>query len=124
MKRVLTVCIIIIILVITSDIFIKRKIFDSFDYMTSMLNAINEEIDVEKKNKQIEQLNMYLKNKYLLMAFYIDHVEIEKIKTQIVVIEAGIEKEDDDFVHEEIKRTIFIIDHLKAKIDFKLENIL
>lgn len=124
MRKFFLVCSIITILIIASEIFVQKKIFKNFDYMIGVLNEIDENQDSNYQLENMEKMESFWNSKYLLMAFYVDHVELEKIKNQIVVIKAGIEKEDDAFVHEEIKRTIFIIEHIKDKIVIKLENIL
>ena len=124
MKKIITICILIVLIVVISDLFIKNNIYNKFDYMIDTFKSIDIENNSEDKKKTIDMIESSLKENYLLMAFYIDHVELEKIKTQIVIIRAGIDEEDNSFLHEEIERTIFIIDHLKKKIDFKLENIL
>ncbi|MBR2704236.1 MAG: DUF4363 family protein [Clostridia bacterium] len=124
MKRILITSILIIIIVIASDFVIKKNIFKDFNYIISGLYTIDNQKNNEEKIEEINNLNSFIESKYLIMAFYIDHSELEKIKTQMVIIEAGVEESDDSFLHEEIKRTIFIVEHLKKKIDFKLENIL
>ena len=124
MKKNLIICILIVVVVISSDLIIKKKIFKDFDYTISVLNEVDEQKDNETRMNEIENLESFFESKYLLMAFYIDHVELEKIKTQIIILKAGVDEADESFLHEEIQRTIVIINHLKQKIDFKLENIL
>lgn len=124
MKKIITICILIVLIIVISDMFIKKSIYNRFDYMIDTFKSIDIDNNNEEKKRAVDMIESSLKENYLLMAFYIDHVELEKIKTQIVIIRAGIDEEDNSFLHEEIERTIFIIDHLKKKIDFKLENIL
>ena len=124
MKKIITICILIVLIIVISDMFIKKSIYNRFDYMIDTFKSIDIDNNNEEKKRAVDMIESSLKENYLLMAFYIDHVELEKIKTQIVIIRAGIDEEDNSFLHEEIERTIFTIDHLKKKIDFKLENIL
>lgn len=124
MKKIITICILIVLIIVISDMFIKKSIYNRFDYMIDTFKSIDIDKNNEEKKRAVDMIESSLKENYLLMAFYIDHVELEKIKTQIVIIRAGIDEEDNSFLHEEIERTIFIIDHLEKKIDFKLENIL
>ncbi len=124
MKKILIVCILIVFIIILSNHLIKKRILNDFDYSIYILNTIDEQKNNEIKRNEIDKLDSIIEDKYLLMAFYIDHVELEKIKSQIVILKAGIDESDESFLHEEIQRTIFIINNLKQKNDLKLENIL
>lgn len=124
MKKLLIICGIIIVGVIASDIVLKRAIFKDFDYMISILNEIENESNTDLNKKKIYTLNNCLEEKKLIMAFYIDHGELEKINTQFVIVNAALEKQDEKFLYEEVQRTIFIVQHLQKKIEFNLENIL
>lgn len=124
MKKILGVCAIIIVIVAVTDIFVRKKISNEFNYLIDTFYMVDREQNNEKKKDLIDEINSHINEKYLLMTFYIDSGELEKIKSQIVIIKAGIDEEDKSFVHEEIEHSIFIIDHLVRKIDFKLENIL
>ncbi len=124
MRKILIASIMIIVIVIASDAIIKKNTFSDFDYIISALDKISTYEDNEYKMREINNLDSFIKSKNIIMAFYIDHGEIEQIKAQLVIIKAGIRESDSSFLYEEIKRTIFIIEHLKEKIEFNLENIL
>lgn len=124
MRKILIASIMIIVIVITSDAIIKKMIYSDFDYIISSLDKISAYEDNEYKMREVNNLDSFIKSKNIIMAFYIDHGEIEQIKAQLVIIKAGIRESDSSFLYEEIKRTIFIIEHLKEKIEFNLENIL
>ena len=119
MKKILTICILIILIVISSEYFLKKKIFKDFDYIIAILNTIDEKNNKEIRTKEIDNLYSFIENEHLLMAFYIDHVELKNIETQIIIIKASVDESDDAFLHEEVQRTIFNINHLKQKINFK-----
>ncbi len=124
MKKVIVLCIVIVVSIIISDYIIKNNICSNFNYIISILERIDNENDNNIREDKVSEIEAIVRDRYLLMAFYIDHGELEKIRSQIVTIKAGIDESDESFLHEEIKKTIFIINHLKEKIDFKLENIL
>lgn len=124
MRKIFITSIVIIVVVIISDFTIKKNIYNDFDYIVSVLNRIYTQEDNISKMREIDDLDTFIKSNNIIMAFYIDHEEIEKIKGQLEIIKAGIQESDNSFLYEEIKRTIFIIEHLKEKIEFNLENIL
>lgn len=124
MKKFLIICISIVTVIVVSDVLLQKYLFNDFEYMISIFSDIDVEENRDVQLKKIEELENHWKNKYLLMAFYIDHGELEKIRNQIVVIKAGIEKDDVPFVHEETKRSIYIIEHIEEKITLKFDNIL
>ena len=48
---------------------------------------------------------------------------MEKVKTQLVVITAGIDVEDTEYVYEEIDKAVYILEHIKDKNSLKLDNV-
>ncbi len=124
MKKILVVCFIIIFVIVVGDIILQRNIDDTFNYVISELNDINKTTELEKKKSKIENLDSFWDEKGSIMACYIEHVELEKVKSQIVVIKAGIESNDYFFVNEEIERTIDIIERIKEKKALRIDNIL
>ena len=124
MRKIFITSIVIIVVVIISDFTIKKNIYNDFDYIVSVLNRIYTQEDNISKMREIDDLDTFIKSNNIIMAFYIDHEEIEKIKGQLEIIKAGIQESDNSFLYEEIKKKIFIIEHLKEKIEFNLENIL
>jgi len=124
MRRIIVVCVIIIALIVVLDLYLQRYIDNTFDMMSSMLNDISYNLDNnEDSMKKIENLDETWKNNYTRMACFLEHDELEKINTQITVIKAGIEVEDSEFVHEEVERAIYIVQHIKQKESLKLDNI-
>ena len=124
MKRILVICIIIIASIIISDLFLQRYVENTFDEMSSTLKEIESNLnDSDESMKKINSIDETWKNNYTKMACFLEHDELEKINTQITIIKAGIEVQDTEYVHEEIGRAVYIIQHIKQKESFKLDNI-
>lgn len=124
MKKTLFICVIIIILIIVGDIVFQKKIDEIFDYMTLQLSELDNLDDNELKGQKIEEIENYWKKYSTIFACYIEHAELEKIESQYIIIKAGIDVSDDFFVHEEINRTINIINLIKEKKILRIDNIM
>ena len=101
---------------------------------------------VEVLNKNIEDLKQYLINKeeeeenyeaeeimkeinnnwsdmYKKMAYYIEHDELEKVKTEIVAINGNIEVKDYKQAISGIEKCKFILEHIRDKTALTIQNI-
>jgi len=124
MKRILVICVIIITIIIISDLILQRYVNNTFDFMSSMLKDISYELNTSDENiKKINDIDEIWKCNYTRMACFLEHNELEKINTQITIIKAGVEVQDSEYVHEEVERAIYIIQHIKEKERLKLDNI-
>ena len=136
MKRTLVVCIIIIIFIIMSDLLLRKYADNKFDYMIGKLTDINNSIELvddkpemvsnsrEGNKKIIEDLESMWEKDYTIMSCYLEHNELEKVKTQMVIIQAGMETNDVSYIYEEVNRALYIIEHIKDKSELKIDNIL
>lgn len=124
MKKELIICIIIICSIIIGDILLQN-------YTSKTLNKISENLEELKvsledndfsKDKIIDINNEWNKN-FNILTCYLEHDELEKVKTQLVITTAGIDVNDTEYVYEEINKTIYILEHIKDKNSFKLDNI-
>ena len=124
MKKEIIICVLIIIVIIIGDVCLQK-------YTNNFLNTINYKLSDMKntldnecvsKNK-IDEINNYCDEKFNLLACFLEHNELEKIKTQLVIINSGIEVKDTEYLHEEIDRAIYLIKHIKDKQSLKLDNI-
>ena len=124
MKRIIVICIVIITCIIMIDFFLQRYVDGVFDKISGKL----EEICVNTGNKEVclknvRDINGIWEENFGKIACYLEHNELEKVKTQIIVINAGLEVDDFEFVYEETKRAIYILDHIKQKESLKINNI-
>ncbi len=131
MRRTLIICIIIVIAIILWDIMLQRyvkQVFEPINYMLDEIaNKLDEENEInnkeELKNKMGEVDNLW-DSKFKKMACFLEHDELEKVKTQFVVVKSAIEVNDRENAYEEINKAKYIIDHIKQKVNFSINNIM
>lgn len=126
MKKEIIICSIIIVSIITGDIFLQK-------YTNKSLTNINEELSIIKEEiKQMDNFDMEkikeIDNKWEsnlnYLSCYLEHDELEKVESQLVIIYSGMETEDKEYVLQEIDRAIYLIDHIEKKQMLKIDNIL
>ena len=71
----------------------------------------------------IENIEENWKSKYDVLAYYIEHDELEKVEIQLTSINANIKVNDYDKSIEELEKCKFILEHIKDKDSLKLVNI-
>lgn len=102
-----------------------------FDSVSSDINYIEEKI-LNEDNDDLEQ--SYLKekienviekwnDKYKYFACFVEHDELEKVKTQLISIRANILVGNYEKTVDEIERCKFILQHIVDKDSLKIVNI-
>lgn len=79
--------------------------------------------NVEEINKRMEDTNNKWNEANKKLAFYTEHDELEKISTSIVTIKEYLKLEDYEEAVPEIKKCIFILEHLEEKGVFTVVNL-
>lgn len=124
MKKEIIVSVIIIIFIIIGDIFLENYTKNSLNLIGDKLSTIKENLnDQEKSTHQINEINNEWDKRFNILTCFLEHDELEKIKTQLVSVTAGINVNDYNYVYEEIDKTIYILDHLKDKQSLKWDNL-
>ncbi len=140
MKKEIIICICIIIFVILIDFFTQNYSKKTIDKITDDLSFLKEELisiinqekfkqenNNNKKDDNIKQITDDITNefdnKYEILAYYIEHDELEKVKTELVNIQANIETEEYNEANADINRSIFLLDHIKQKMSLQIKNI-
>ena len=82
------------------------------------LDVIENKENAQSQMKKVKDL--WLK-KYDILAYYIEHDELEKVSTELVKLEADINMEDYKHCMNELSASIFILEHIeqKEKLDIK-----
>ena len=96
----------------------------TLDTISTNLEELKETLNDNKFSKEkVIQVNNEWDKKFNILTCFLEHDELEKVKTQLVVITAGIDVEDTEYVYEEIDKAVYILEHIKDKNSLKLDNV-
>lgn len=128
MKKEIIIVIIIIILIVVGHIVTQNYTKNIFSELSGDLKEIETGINdrkmekVELKNK-IDDVQKKWDDKYDILAYYLEHDELEKVQTQLIGIRANIETEEYERSVEMIETCLFVLKHIEDKDSLKLVNI-
>lgn len=131
MRRTLIICIIIIIAIVLGDIMLQKYVENVFEPINHTLdeiaNNLNEENEINNKDElknKMSEVDKLWDSKFKKMACFLEHDELEKVKTQFVVVDSAIEVYDRENAYEEINKAKYIIEHIKQKVRLSINNII
>lgn len=131
MRRTLIICIIIIIAIVLGDIMLQKYVESVFEPINHTLdeiaNNLNEENEINNKDElknKMSEVDKLWDSQFKKMACFLEHDELEKVKTQFVVVDSAIEVNDKENAYEEINKVKYIIEHIKQKIRLSINNII
>lgn len=128
-KKEFIVCVVIIVAIIVGDIFLQKYTKESLNLINEKLSYIKEDLkkgdDLKKEeiNKKVGEINKEWDKRFNILTCFLEHNELEKVKTQLVSITAGLEIDDKEYVYEELNKTIYILEHIRDKESFRIDNI-
>ena len=110
--------------IVIGDIWLQNYTSKTLDTISTNLEELKETLDDNKFSREkVIQVNNEWDKKFNILTCFLEHDELEKVKTQLVVITAGIDVEDTEYVYEEINKAVYILKHIKDKNSLKLDNI-
>ncbi len=128
MNKELLISIAVIVAIIILDIITTNYTEHAIYILSQKIEAIKEDIlneRTEKNNlkKQVNQLQEEWTNHYKKLAYYLEHDELEKVKTKITRINGYIEQEEYKDTYVELEETSFILQHIADKEKFSVQSI-
>ena len=120
------ICIIIIILIFSFDMFTQWYTKTSTIEMTAMLTSLKGEIlkqDTTQIENKIKEIDEKWTKKHDRLAYYIEHDELEKVDTAIVSMKSYVETDDYSSAVAELDVGKFVLEHIQKKNAFNLENV-
>lgn len=126
MCRELIIIIVVILLIVGLDIITNSYTKESLNILSKDLNILREYIlDGDKQNseEQMENIKRTWEERYKILAFYIEHDELEKVETEMVKLEADIGVEEFKHCVSELETIIFILEHIQEKEEMHLRSI-
>lgn len=130
MIKELVISIIIVVAIFIGNTFTENYTRKCIDETTDSLSKLRVEIEKDEDNidtastkQSINEIEKEWDMKNEKLAYYIEHDELEKFKTEIVGLNGYIEKEEYSEALPSIDRSIFILQHIKEKTKLNLKNI-
>lgn len=128
MIKEILICIIIIALIFAGNIITQNYTNVSVDFASKELSnlreeVIKEDVDSEMVNNKINEIYSDWNNRHKKLAYYIEHDELEKVETDLSSLKGYIEVEEYKEAIAELDRTVYVLQHIKNKTVFSLDNI-
>lgn len=122
------ICFTIVIFVVIINIVTQNYTNKSVEYINNKLETLKNELikeEIEKKNveEQIKDIMKEWKRKYEVLAYFIEHDELEKVETELTSLKANIQVEEYEQGVSDLDKSIFILNHIKEKFRFEIKNI-
>ena len=125
MLKELIISIVIVVLIVVLDFVTQDYTKETVKQTSIMLNHLKENIKSNKNNisDDLEKIFNGWEVKRAQMAYFIEHDELEKVETNLTNIKSYIEENELDMAISSIDEAEFILEHIKDKNAFNLENI-
>ena len=81
-----------------------------------------EEVNENIKNKK-EEIKKEWENRYDKLAYFIEHDELEKVKTDLTALNSFIETKEYAEAISELDKCVFVLKHIEDKYAFNLQNV-
>lgn len=126
MYKELIICTVIIIIIVTLDIFLQNSTKNSTTEIEEILSEIKESVenkDTAKQNDKLNLLDQTWEDKHNKLAYYIEHDELEKVDSSIVKVRHFLENGDIPSAIAELETGKFVLKHIEDKYKFNFQNI-
>lgn len=128
MYKEIIISIIVIALVFTFDFVSQKYTKNTIGEFSSELTNLEQDIREKRLDKsEIESKTNKLYDKWMehheILAFFIEHDELEKVETNFTAGKSFVESEKYSDAMSELEKTSFVLTHIKEKYLFSLENI-
>lgn len=130
MTKELIISITIVVLIFVGNCITKNYTDKSVEETSNSLAELRDEI-IKNENEVNFQLaktkidDIYEKwnNKHEKLAYYIEHDELEKVKTELTGLRGYIEKKEYTEAIPELDKSVYILEHIKEKTSINFKNI-
>lgn len=130
MTKELIISIIIVVLIFVGNSFTENYTEESVNETKQSLSSLREEImkkdddvDLETAKTKIDDIYEKWNLRHEKLAYYIEHDELEKVKTELTGLKGYIEKEEYSEAVPELDKSVYILEHIKDKTALNLKNI-
>lgn len=122
------ISIVILVFIFGLNYITEKNTDKTVDTMNEKLRIVRENLVKEEINKeQVKEDTNKAYDKWEelddAMAYYIEHDELEKVKTAITTVKSYVETEEYSQSIEAIDRCIYILEHIREREMFRMDNI-
>ena len=124
------ICIVIIIAIILGNFIIQKYTSESVEIITNELADLREylkensnDIQNNQSKEKIDKIFKYWEERRNKLAYFIEHDELEKVETDLTSIKSFIETSEYQDSISEVDKCKFVLNHIKDKYEFNLQNI-
>ena len=125
MLKEIVISIIIVISIVSLDFLTQNYTEETVTNTSEQLTELKTKIknDEEGVLKKLEEVEKSWKQRRGKLAYFIEHDELEKVETNFTNIKSYIEEDEREMVISSIDEADYILQHIKRKNTFELENI-
>lgn len=126
MFKELIVSIVIIVSIVSLDMFTQNFTEKTVDEISNKLESLKQIIldeNIEEIKKQAEEINEVWEEKNEKLAYFIEHDELEKVSNSITEMKSHIDTETFTDAIAELEEGIFVLKHIEERNALSLKNI-
>ena len=128
MHKELIISIVIVVVIVIGDVITQKYTKKSVETISNDLNSLRQELNVDNVNQEEAEIhfaNIEKKwdNMQEKMAYYIEHDELEKVKTNLTELKSHTETEEYEEAINDLDKSVFVLEHIEEKSEFNLKNI-
>ena len=120
------ICIVIILGILGLEFYAQNYTQKAVNEITGVFKNIEDNIskrDIEQVDNELKNIGYKWEEKQKKLAYYIEHDELEKVHTAIVIMESYVETEDFSSALAALQEGKFVLEHIQEKNSFNLQNI-
>lgn len=128
MIREVFVCLVIIILILVGNFFSQNYTSKSVIELTEKIDELQQEVSKSEKDETLiknktEELYNTWRDRFNILAYYIEHTELEKVEAELVVLRGKVANLNYNETSENLEKSAFLLKHIEDKYAFNLQNI-
>ena len=128
MRREAVITILIILVIIIGEYLTQRYSEETLGGVQDSLGELKEEIlsseiEVSELIDKTNQIYNKWEEDNELLSYYLEHNELEKVNTQIVLVRGFLESDTPEDSIPEIEEGIYILEHIKEKEKLSIKNV-
>ena len=125
MYREIVISVVLLVFIFTANFFARNFTEKSIDEVTEKLEVLQTEMitDGQKAKQEYEELEKLWLEKYEILAYYIEHDELEKVSSELYQLKGSIQTDQIDEGIPTIENCKFMLRHIRDKYKFEIKNI-